>query len=78
MPEWSPKSRSSTAPLFSVKLLIRKRRELNLETRLAFLDYVKAFDKVKRDKLFEILQSKNMLCFLIKSTTEIYSRKNKK
>jgi hypothetical protein len=37
-----------------MKLLIEKRREFNLETHLAFLDYVKAFDKVKRDKLFEI------------------------
>jgi len=36
-------------PLFSVEKLIAKRREFNLETHLAFLDYVKAFENVKRD-----------------------------
>ena len=33
---------------------------INLRTRLACIDCVKAFDRVKRDKLFEILQSKNI------------------
>jgi len=32
---------------------MEKRSELNLESYLAFLEYVKAFDKVKREKLFE-------------------------
>jgi hypothetical protein len=54
------KGRSCSSPLFSVELLIQKRREFNLGTHLAFLDYVKAFDKVKKDKLFEIFQSKNI------------------
>jgi uncharacterized protein YxeA len=43
-----------------MKLPTEKRREFNLETHLAFLDYVKVFDKVKRVKLFEILQNKNI------------------
>jgi hypothetical protein len=30
-----------------MKLLIEKRREVNLETHFAFVDYEKAFDKVK-------------------------------
>jgi hypothetical protein len=34
---------------------------------------VKAFDKVKREKLFEILQSKNIPNLLLKSIIEIYS-----
>jgi hypothetical protein len=54
------KGRSCTDPLSSMKLLIEKRRGFNLETHLAFLDYVKVYDKVKRDKLFEILQNKNI------------------
>jgi hypothetical protein len=37
-----------------MKLLIKKRGEFNLETHLAFLDYVKAFDRFKGHKLFEI------------------------
>ena len=38
---------------------------------IAFLDYVKASDRVKRDKFFEILWSKNITNLLLKSTTEI-------
>ena len=34
---------------------------------------MKAFDKVKRDKLFEILQSKNIPNLLLKCIIEIYS-----
>jgi hypothetical protein len=56
-----------------MKLLIEKTRDFNLETNLAFLDYVKASDKVKMDKLFEILQSKNIPNLLLKSIREIYS-----
>jgi len=47
MPEWIPKGRSSIDPLFSMKLLTEKRTEFNLETHLAFLDCVKAFDRVE-------------------------------
>jgi hypothetical protein len=43
-----------------MKLLTEERRKFNLETHLAFLVYVKAFNKVKRHKLSEILQSKNI------------------
>jgi hypothetical protein len=44
-----------------------------LEALLAFLDYVNAFERVKRDKLFEILKSKNIPNLLLKSIIEIYS-----
>jgi hypothetical protein len=44
----SEKADLASKPWFSMKLLIEKRREFNLETHLAFLDYVKAFDEVKR------------------------------
>jgi hypothetical protein len=37
----SIKSRSCIDPLFSVKLLIEERREINLEMHLVFLDHVK-------------------------------------
>jgi hypothetical protein len=60
------KDRSCIDPLFSMKLLIEKRRELNLETHLTFLDYVKAFYTVKRDKLFEMLKRKNTSNLLLK------------
>jgi hypothetical protein len=44
-----------------------------LETHLAFHDYVKAFNRVKRDKLLEILQSKNIPNLLLKRIIAIYS-----
>ena len=56
-----------------MKLFIEIIREFNLESHLAFLDYVKDFDSVRRDKLFEILQSKNIHNLLLKSTIQIYS-----
>jgi hypothetical protein len=47
--------------------------QFNLETHFAFPDYVKAFDRVKRNKLFEILQSKTIPNLLSKSIIKIYS-----
>jgi predicted RNA binding protein with dsRBD fold (UPF0201 family) len=67
------KGGSCIDPLFSTKLLIEKRTEFNLETHLAFLDNVKASDKMKREKLFEILQSKNIPNSLLKGIIETYS-----
>ena len=52
------RGRSCIDPLFSMKLLVEKRRQFNLEPQLAYIDYVNIFDKVERDHLFEILQSK--------------------
>jgi hypothetical protein len=57
-----------------MELIIEKKRDFNLEIHLAFLGCMYAFDRVKRDKLFEILQSKNILNLLLKSIIEIYSR----
>jgi hypothetical protein len=42
-----------------LKVLAEKGR-YNLETCLAYADCGKAFDRVKRDKLFEKMQSKNI------------------
>jgi hypothetical protein len=46
-----------------MKLLIEVIRGFNLESHLTFLDDVKDFDRVKREKLFEILESKNIHIF---------------
>jgi hypothetical protein len=55
-----------------MKLLVENIRDFNLESPLAFADYVEAFDNVKRDKLFEILQNKNIPILLFKCTIENY------
>jgi sorting nexin-29 len=52
------KGRSCTDSIFTLKLLIEKRTEFNLETHIAFLHFEKAFVSVKRHTLFEILQEK--------------------
>ena len=44
-----------------------------METHLEFLVYVKALDNIKRDKLFQILQNKNIRNLLLKNITKIYS-----
>jgi hypothetical protein len=74
---WCASMDSEKADLVSICCLVwnylyKKRREFNLGTHLTFLDYVKAFDKVKRDKLFEILQSKNVPKLLLKIIIDIY------
>ena len=49
----------------------RNRREFNFETHLAFVRYVKTFDRVKRYTSFEILQRKYIANLLLKSIVEI-------
>jgi hypothetical protein len=41
-----------------VKLLAENRRDFNLEISLEFLDYVKAFNNVKRDKFLKYYKAK--------------------
>jgi hypothetical protein len=56
--------------VFRMKLLIEKRREFNLETQFAFVDYEKAFDKVKRQKAFQNIKVKNIPNPLLKNILE--------
>ena len=41
--------------VFSVKMALKKRREHNLETWVLFLGLVKAFDRVPRSLLWQVL-----------------------
>lgn len=59
------------------KLLIEKGRDFSLENHLEFFDFVKACDKVKRDKLFEILQSEYIACLLLKTQRNLLWKRNK-
>jgi hypothetical protein len=40
------KGRSCTDDVLTIRQIIGKRREFNLETHIAFIDYEKAFDRV--------------------------------
>ena len=73
MPEWILKRKILHRSIVQYEITYRKNKSLNLETHLAFVDYGEAFGKVKIDKLFEILHSKNIPNLFLKSVTEIYS-----
>jgi hypothetical protein len=45
---------------FTVRQLIQKRREFNLEMHLLFVDYVKAFDRILLRKLWDVMTAKNI------------------
>ena len=58
--------------IFSASQLIEKHREFNLPTYIAFIDYKKAFDSVDRDKLWNIMASKEIPPHLITIIQRIY------
>lgn len=66
------KGRSCTDSVFTLKMIIEKRREFNLETHIAFVDYEKAFDRVKRPKLWEIMSKKGIPQHLIQVIKGLY------
>jgi len=45
-----------------------------LETYLLFIDYEKAFDKIQRQILFNILKSSHIPDTLLKATVDIYTQ----
>jgi hypothetical protein len=78
MPEWLPKRQILHRSIVQYEITHTKKKERERErerevfrNHLAFLDSVKASDKVRRDKLFEILQSKNIPNLLLKRIIEI-------
>jgi hypothetical protein len=61
------KGRTCIHGIFTLKLLIERRRKFNLETHIASLDFEKAFDMVKRPLLFKILQGKTSQIYYYKT-----------
>ena len=47
--------------IFILRMLIERTIEIKQDIRLDFLDYTKAFDKVKHDGLFQILEKLNIV-----------------
>jgi hypothetical protein len=46
--------------VFTLKQIIEKRREFNLETHMEFLDLEKTFDRVNRNQLWKILNRRGI------------------
>jgi hypothetical protein len=59
------KERSCIDNVFALNKIIEKRREFNLETRIAFIGLEKAFDGINRSKLWEILDKRGYSKYLI-------------
>jgi len=58
-----------------MELLLEQRRGFNLETHLAFISYVNAFDRVKKDKIFYISKSKNIYNLFLAKNNRNFSGK---
>jgi len=57
--------RSCIDNVFTIEQTIEKRREFNLENHIAFLDLEKAFDRVNRNQLWQILNKRGIPYHLI-------------
>lgn len=42
--------------LFSIQILVQRCRDINQKVYLCFIDFEKAFDKVRHEKLIEVLR----------------------
>jgi len=58
--------------VFLIKEIIEKRREFNLDTHMAFLDLEKAFDRVNRNQLWQILNRRGIPYYLIEVIKSLY------
>jgi hypothetical protein len=58
--------------VMSMKILLEKYREFNMETHIAFAGLKKAFDRVNRTKLLEIFQNDNIPQQIIQNIYNLY------
>jgi hypothetical protein len=67
------KGRSRSDSIFVMELLIKKkRREINFPTYKLLRDYEKAFDRVSRDKLWNIMKNKGFPNHTVKTVQSLY------
>lgn len=70
------KGRSCNDNITAIRQIIEKRREYNLETHIAFIDYVKAFDRVNRTVLWEIMEKHGYPRHLVEVIKGLYLNTN--
>jgi hypothetical protein len=59
--------------ILAIKHIIKKRWEFNQETHILFMDYVKAFENVLRNKLCNIMTTKGYPQHLIDTVVHLYN-----
>lgn len=64
--------RSYIDNVFTIKQIIEKRREFNLETHTAFLDLERGFDRVNIHQLWQILNRRGIPNHLIEVIKSLY------
>lgn len=64
--------RSTSDNVFILQQLFEKRREFNLQTHVAFVDFVKAFDRVNRSLLWTIMKDGGYPQHLINTIKSLY------
>jgi hypothetical protein len=67
------KGRSCIDNVFALNQIIEKRREFNLKMHIAFIDLEKAFDRINRSKLWEILDKRGYPKHLINILINMYN-----
>ena len=66
------KGRSCLDCIFTIAQLIEKRREYQLPTYIAFIDFEKAFDRVNRSKLWAVMARKGIPQHQIRAIQSLY------
>lgn len=58
--------------VFTVAQLTEERREFNLPLYIAFIDYVKAFDRLDREILWDIMVARGFPSHVIRAIQSLY------
>jgi hypothetical protein len=66
------KDRLCIEPVFAKVQMIEKRTEINLPTFIIFIDHEKAFDRLERNKLWEIMFEKGFPEHIISRVKNLY------
>lgn len=66
------KGRSTSDNVFILQQILEKRREFNLPTHLAFIDFEKAFDNVNRTKLWDIMEKQGYPAHIVNVMKTMY------
>ena len=66
------KNRGTRDHIFNLKMIIQKYREVNTDLHTCFIDYSKAFDCVKLEKLWQTLQEMNFDKNIFSLTKSVY------